>query len=78
MINLAEEHDNKRDEELKENTSEINDTNESKISKYTTEEDAISSLLAKTFSLKVTQALIFSIYAYKQDMIAFGNDNKRN
>ena len=31
--NLSKEHENEEDEEFKENTSEINDTHESKLSK---------------------------------------------
>ena len=77
MINLSKEHENEEDEEFKEDTSDINDTNESKISKCKTEESFISSLLAKTLYLKVTQAVIFSIDTYEQDMIAFGNENKK-
>ena len=49
------------DWEFKEDTSEINDVNESKISKGKKEEALISSLLAKTFSLKVPQTVIFSV-----------------
>ena len=48
-----------------------------KISKDKIEETLISSLLAKTFSLKVTLAVIFSINTYKQYMIAVGNENKK-
>ena len=59
--NLAEEHENEEDEEFKEDTSKINDTNESKMSKDKTEEALIISLLAKHFSLKVIQSVIFSI-----------------
>ena len=77
MQNLPKEHENQEDKEFKEDTSEINDTNESKLSKYKTEEALISSLLANIFSLKVTQAVIFSINTYKQDMIAVGNKNKK-
>ena len=62
--NLAEEHENEEDEEFKEYASEINDTNESKINKGKTEEAVTISLLAKHFSLKVTQAFIFSIVYY--------------
>ena len=54
----------------------INDINESKISKVKTEEYLISSLLAKTFSLKVIQTVILFNNTYKQDMIAVGNENK--
>ena len=59
--NMAKEHEKEEDEESKEDTSEINDTNESKLSKYKTKESLISSLLDKHFSLKVIQAVIFSI-----------------
>ena len=45
--NLAKEHENEEDNELKEDTSEINDTNESKISKVKTEEALISSIWSK-------------------------------
>ena len=58
--NLANEHENEEDEEFKKDTSEINDTNESKSSKCKTAEALISSLLSKTISLKLTQAVIFS------------------
>ena len=34
-------------------------------------------MLAKTFSLNVTQAVLFSINTYEQDMIAVGNKNKK-
>ena len=34
-------------------------------------------MLAKTFSFKVIQAVIFSINIYEQDMIAVGNENKK-
>ena len=50
MRNLAEEHEGKEDD--------INDTNESKISKGITEEDFIISMLAKNILLKVTQTVI--------------------
>ena len=49
MRNLAEEYVNEEDEEFKDDTSEINDTNKSKISKGKTEEYVISSLLAKEY-----------------------------
>ena len=55
----------------------MNDANESKLSKYKTEEYLISSLLAKNFSLKLIQAVNFSINTYKKDMIEFGNENKK-
>ena len=42
--NLAKEHRNEEDEEFKEDTSLISDTNESKISKVKREEALISSL----------------------------------
>ena len=54
----------------------MNDTNESKISEYKTEEDLISSLLANNYSLKVTQAFIVSVNTYEQDMIEVGNEKK--
>ena len=73
VINLAKEYENEEDEEFKKYASEINDTNESKISKGKTEEYVVSSLLAKTFSLKLIQAVIFSIDTYKQDIISVGN-----
>ena len=41
-----------------------------------TKESLISSLLAKKLSLKVIQAVIFSINTYEQDMIAVGNEKK--
>ena len=56
---------NEEDEEFKKDTSEINNTNESKISKGKTEEYLISSLLSKNVSLKVTQAVLFSTNTYK-------------
>ena len=40
--NLAKQHENEKDEQSKEDTSEMNDTNESKISKNITEEYLIS------------------------------------
>ena len=75
--NLAKEHENEEDKEFKEDTSEINDTNESKLSKDKTKEAIIISLLAKYFLLKVIQAVIFSINTYEQDIIAVGNENKK-
>ena len=77
MRNLAEEHENEEVEELKEDTSEINDTNESKISKVKIEVDVISSLLAKTFSIKVIQAVIVSNDNYKEDIISVVKKNKK-
>ena len=77
MRNLTKEHENEEDEEFKEDTSEINDTNKSKTSKDKTKKALIISLLAKTFSLKVIQAVIFSINTYKQDMITVGENNKK-
>ena len=74
---LAKEHENEQDEEFKEDTSQINDTNESKFSKYKTKEALITSMLAKIILPKVTQAFIFSINTYEQDMISFGNDYKK-
>ena len=64
MRNLAREHENEENEEFKDDTSEINDTNESKLSKDKTKEALISSMLAKKISLKVIQAVIFSINTY--------------
>ena len=55
----------------------ISDTNESEISKGKTEEALISSLLEKTFYLKVTQTFVVSINTYKQGMIAVGNEKKK-
>ena len=69
MRNLVKEHENEEDGEFKEDNSEINDTNESKLSKNKTKKALISSLLAKNFSLKVIQAVILSINTYEQDMI---------
>ena len=46
------EHENEEDEEFKEDISQINDTNESKLIKDKTEEALISSLLAKNVLLK--------------------------
>ena len=63
--NLAKEHENEEDEEFEKNTSEINDTNEWKMSKDKTEEVRIWSLLDKTISLKVTPAVILSINTYE-------------
>ena len=77
MKTLAKEHENEENEEFKDDTFEINDTNESKLSKDKTKEALISSMLAKKISLKVTQAVIFSINTYEQDMIAVGNTNKK-
>ena len=54
MRNLAKEHENEKDEEFKQDTSEINFTNESKLSKYKTEEALISSLLAKKYRSKLS------------------------
>ena len=50
--NLSKEHENEKDEESKEDTSEINDMNESKLSKYKTKESLIISMLAIIFLLK--------------------------
>ena len=74
---MAKERENEEDEEFKEDTSEINDSNESKISNCKIEKAFIISLLAKQFSLKVTQAVIFSINTYKQDIITVGNKNQK-
>ena len=73
VINLSKAHENKEDEEFKENTSEKNYTNESKISKCKPEEDFISILLAKNVPLKVIQAFIFSIDTYEQSIISVVN-----
>ena len=73
MRNLAKEHENEEDEEFKEDTSEINDTNESNIIKLKIEVDVISSLLAKTLSIKVIQAVIVSIDTYEEDIISVVN-----
>ena len=73
MRNLVKEHENEEDGEFKEDNSEINDTNESKLSKNKTKKALISSLLAKNFSLKVIQAVILSINTYEQDMIEVEN-----
>ena len=78
MRNLAKEHENEEDEEFKEDTSRINDNNESKLSKDKTEEYLISSLLAKKFSLEVIKAVIFFNKTYKKNMIAVGNKNKES
>ena len=51
--------------------------NGSKISTDKTEEALIIRLLAKIFSLKFIQEVIFSINTYEQDMIAVDNENKR-
>ena len=59
--NLDEEHENEEDKEFWEDTSENNDTNESKNGKGKTEESVIISLLAKHFLLKGTQTVIFYI-----------------
>ena len=75
--NLGEEYENEEDEEHSENTPEINDSIKSKISKDKTEEALIINLLAKHFSLKGTQEVIFSINTYEQDTIAVVN-NKNN
>ena len=77
MRNLGKEHENEEDEEFKEDNYEINDTNRSKLGKDKTKEALIRNLLAKVILLKVTQAVIFSIDTYKQDMIAAGNENKQ-
>ena len=76
--NLSKEHENEEDKDFKEDTYEINDTNESKPSKYETEEDLISSLFAKYFSLKLIKSVIFYINTYEQEMIAVGNKNQKN
>ena len=70
VINLAKEHGNEEDEEFKEDTDEISDTDESKIGK------GISSILAKQISFKVTQVVIFSINNYQQYMISVENKNQ--
>ena len=63
---MAEEHENEEDEEFKEDNFEINDVNKSKISKVITEEDVISTLLAKSVSVYVIQSVIYSIDTYEQ------------
>ena len=73
--NLYKEHENEEDEDFKEDTSEINNTNESKLSKNKTEVSLISRLAAKFFSFKLIQVIIFSINTYEQDMIAVDNKN---
>ena len=78
MRKLTKEHENEEDEEFKEDTSEISNTNESKMSKDKTKEFLTRSLLAKKFSLKSSQAVIFSMNTYGQDMIAVGIENKKN
>ena len=52
--------------------------NESKLSKYKTKESLIISMLAKILSVKVIQAVIFSINTYGQDTIVVGNENKKS
>ena len=52
MRNLSRENENEEDAKFKEDTSEINDTNESKLSKNKTEEALIISVLAKNVFLK--------------------------
>ena len=47
--NLVQEDENVEYEYFKEDTSETNDTNESKLGKIKTEEALITSVLAKTF-----------------------------
>ena len=73
---LTKEHENEENEEFKEDISEINNTNESKLCKNKNIEALISTLIAKQFPLKVTQAFIFSINTYEQYMIAVGNEFK--
>ena len=77
MKTLAKEHENEEDGEFKEDTSEINDTKKSKLSKDKNKEALISSMLAKKILLKVTQVVIFSINTYEQDMISVGKKNKK-
>ena len=64
--NLAKENENEEVEEFKEDIFEINDINESKLSKDDTEEAIISSLLAKIFLPKVIKDVIFYINIYEQ------------
>ena len=59
--NLAKEHENEEGEEFKEDTSEINDTKESKLIKDKTEEALIRSLLDRTLLIKVIQVVIFPL-----------------
>ena len=66
---MDKEHYNEDGDEFKEDTSVINDTNESKISKDKNKKALIICLLSKTLSLKVIQTVIFSLNTYKQDMI---------
>ena len=65
----------KRKKNSKKILLEINDTDESKIIKGRTEKYVISNLLDKTFSPKVTQAVIFSNDTYDKDMISVVNKN---
>ena len=41
------------------------------------EEAFVIRLLSKTLSLKIIQAVIFSINTYEQDMISVGNEGKK-
>ena len=63
--NQAKEYENEKDEEFNGDTSDINDTNKSKLSKDKIKYSLISILLAKTFLLKVIQEFIFSINTYE-------------
>ena len=76
-MNLGKEHENEEDEEIIENTPEINDSIKSKISKGIIEEDVIIILLAKHFLLKVIKAVLLSIDTYEQDISSVGNKNKK-
>ena len=77
MRKLSRQHGNEEDEELKEDTSEINDTNESKLEKDKTEEALIRSLLDKYVLPKIIKEFIFYINTYEQDMIEVGNKKKK-
>ena len=55
----------------------MNITNESKISKDKKEEALINCLLAINLSLKVIQAVIFSLNTYEKEMIEVGNNNEK-
>ena len=74
---MDKEHEHKEYEYFKEGNSDMNNTNESKVSKGKTKEALIISLLSKEISLKVTKGVILSINTYKQDMIEVGNKGKK-
>ena len=73
---MDNKHENEDDEEFKEDTSVINDTNESKISKDIKEEALLNRLLAVNSPLKVIHSVILYIHIYKQDIIEVENENK--